>query len=212
MGLNTEDWVGIMGSIGKILEHKRLERRQEANQPLVQIWDDTTNSKIYVPRKDALGQSSTQNEADKWQDDATSSLDMFTEIYTNVDLSEAKNLIGKIETENDYKIFQDYLKTKDPAKGLNTEQIKQRDVDLKEFSRVNRILQTGISISIVGGDMVVDDLSDMTEDVRAQFKLKRIKLQDRLYANYGISIDFIDKDDATIRNPSKKAKPYKTPK
>tara|TARA_R100000664_G_C2750348_1_gene137638 strand:+ start:360 stop:1097 length:738 start_codon:yes stop_codon:yes gene_type:complete len=55
MGLKTEDWVGIMGSIGTIMEQKRKERMDYLNQPLVKVWNEETGQSEYVRKNNAIG-------------------------------------------------------------------------------------------------------------------------------------------------------------
>tara|TARA_R100000808_G_C2150015_1_gene158588 strand:+ start:1437 stop:2087 length:651 start_codon:yes stop_codon:yes gene_type:complete len=194
MGLKTEDWIGIMGSIGTIMEARKKDRDARANQPLVQIYDPDSGTMKYVPRSEAVNKSTSQSDAEKYQKEANDALELFTSIYTDVDITtEAQNLIGKIDSKAGYELFDDFLKSKNPNKDLTDTQKKQRDIDLFEFRRMNSILTEGVNLSVgTDGAVIGSDIS-ITEEQRVEYEAKRKRLQEKLKNDFGIDVDYIDR-------------------
>ena len=121
MGLNTEDCVGIMGSIGTIMEQKRKERMDYLNQPLVKIWNEDTGQEEYVRKNDAVGMPTDNPNAAA--DDFDSNMQglqiLYPDAFTPEVLDKWSKIKPTIQDANDVAqattYFTNLTKTADPA-------------------------------------------------------------------------------------------------
>ena len=121
MGLKTEDWVGIMGSIGTIMEQKRKERMDYLNQPLVKIWNEDTGQEEYVRKNDAVGMP-TENPnaaADDFDSNMQGLQILYPDAFTPEVLDKWSKIKPTIQDANDVAqattYFTNLTKTADPA-------------------------------------------------------------------------------------------------
>tara|TARA_Y100001963_G_C6674266_1_gene396620 strand:- start:65 stop:820 length:756 start_codon:yes stop_codon:yes gene_type:complete len=144
MGLKTEDWVGIMGSISEILSHKRQQKQDYLNQPLVQAWNDETGQKEWIRRGDASGMA--VDDPNKWQKEYESDLNILAQMYNIPEKQKEDYANYKVTDAGDLKLATGKIKADFEGESGGLE-----EVDQKVFQSVNRTdeLITALQTDIV---------------------------------------------------------------